>query len=116
MSPPLRAQGKSPRKYQQRGRWQRFPPIVPWFLSCGVAIEAALSLGAPVVELHTGKYAHAEGEAQTHELRRLSDAAALAAGTRVRVTDRRGGYAEIRTRGVTAWVPDRAISPLPRAL
>ena len=42
-------------------------------------IEAALSLGAPVVEFHTGCYAHAEGEARAAELRRLTDAAALAA-------------------------------------
>ncbi|MDX3911429.1 MAG: pyridoxine 5'-phosphate synthase [Sphingobium sp.] len=43
-----------------------------------VQIEAALSLGAPVVELHTGKYAHCEGEERTVELRRIADAAALA--------------------------------------
>ena len=43
-----------------------------------VQIEAALSLGAPVVELHTGKYAHSEGEARAIELRRIADAAALA--------------------------------------
>ena len=42
-------------------------------------IEAAVSLGAPVVEFHTGAYAHAEGEAQVAELKRLSDAVALAA-------------------------------------
>ncbi|MBX3560977.1 MAG: pyridoxine 5'-phosphate synthase [Sphingomonas sp.] len=42
-------------------------------------IEAAMHLGAPVVEFHTGRYAHAEGEARAAELRRLADAAALAA-------------------------------------
>jgi pyridoxine 5-phosphate synthase len=42
-------------------------------------IEAALRLGAPVVELHTGEYAHAEGEERAIELRRLADMAALAA-------------------------------------
>ena len=42
-------------------------------------IEAALRLGAPVVELHTGRYAHSDGEARAAELRRLADAAALAA-------------------------------------
>jgi len=41
-------------------------------------IEAALRLGAPVVELHTGRFAELEGEAQAQELRRLTDAAALA--------------------------------------
>ncbi len=42
-------------------------------------IEAAIRLRAPVVEFHTGKYAHAEGEEQEIELRRIADAAALAA-------------------------------------
>ncbi|MET0240998.1 MAG: pyridoxine 5'-phosphate synthase [Sphingobium sp.] len=41
-------------------------------------IEAALSLGAPVVEFHTGRYAHSEGEDAVNELRRIADAAALA--------------------------------------
>ncbi|MEO8454400.1 MAG: pyridoxine 5'-phosphate synthase [Sphingomicrobium sp.] len=41
-------------------------------------VEAALRLGAPVVEFHTGRYAHAEGEAQTVELKRIGDCAALA--------------------------------------
>ena len=41
-------------------------------------IEAAVSLGAPVVELHTGRYAHTEGEERAEELRRITDAAALA--------------------------------------
>ena len=40
--------------------------------------DAALRLGAPVVEFHTGRYAHAEGEEQAIELRRIADAAALA--------------------------------------
>ena len=42
-------------------------------------IEAAIRLGAPVVELHTGEYAHAEGEQVAIELKRLTDMAALAA-------------------------------------
>lgn len=41
-------------------------------------IEAAMRLKAPVVEFHTGRYAHAEGEDRAAELRRLADAAALA--------------------------------------
>jgi pyridoxine 5-phosphate synthase len=41
-------------------------------------IEAAMLLGAPVVEFHTGRYAHAEGEERAVELRRIADAAALA--------------------------------------
>ena len=42
-------------------------------------VDAALRLGAPVVEFHTGRYAHVEGEERTVELRRITDAAALAA-------------------------------------
>jgi pyridoxine 5-phosphate synthase len=42
-------------------------------------IEAAIALGAPVVELHTGRYAHVDGEERSAELRRIADAAALAA-------------------------------------
>ena len=42
-------------------------------------IDAAIRLHAPVVEFHTGRYAHLEGDEQNAELRRLSDAAALAA-------------------------------------
>jgi pyridoxine 5-phosphate synthase len=41
-------------------------------------IEAAIRLGAPVVEFHTGKYAHSEGAERQAELRRLNDAVALA--------------------------------------
>jgi len=48
-------------------------------------IEAALRLGAPVVELHTGRYCELEGEAQTAELRRIADAAALAAKNGIEV-------------------------------
>ena len=48
-------------------------------------IEAALKLGAPVVELHTGRYCELSGEAQTEELRRLVDAAALAAKNGIEV-------------------------------
>ncbi|WOE76002.1 pyridoxine 5'-phosphate synthase [Alterisphingorhabdus coralli] len=46
-------------------------------------IEAAIQLKAPVVEFHTGRYAHhmldGEDALATEELRRISDAAALAA-------------------------------------
>lgn len=40
-------------------------------------LEAAARLGAPVVELHTGPYAHAEGEAVATELARLERAVAI---------------------------------------
>ena len=46
-------------------------------------LEAAIRLRAPVVEFHTGEYAHAhergDGEARARELRRIADMAALAA-------------------------------------
>jgi pyridoxine 5-phosphate synthase len=42
-------------------------------------IEAAIRLRVPIVEFHTGKYAHAQGEERETELRRIADAAALAA-------------------------------------
>ena len=41
-------------------------------------VEAALRLGAPVVEFHTGRYAHAEGDERSTQHRRISDCAALA--------------------------------------
>ncbi len=45
-------------------------------------LEAAMRLGAPVVEFHTGAYAHAhergDGEARAVELKRIADMAALA--------------------------------------
>lgn len=41
-------------------------------------IEAAIRLKAPVVEFHTGRYAHLDGAARAEELRRIAEAAALA--------------------------------------
>lgn len=41
-------------------------------------LDAAASLGAEVVEFHTGRYAHSEGEERAVELRRITEAAALA--------------------------------------
>ena len=42
-------------------------------------VEAAMRLGAPVVEFHTGRYAHLDGEERATELKRIADCAALAA-------------------------------------
>ena len=42
-------------------------------------IEAAIRLGAPVVEFHTGRYAELTGAEREAELRQIADAAALAA-------------------------------------
>jgi len=41
-------------------------------------VEAAIALGVPVVEFHTGRYAHRSGQAQAAELARIADMAALA--------------------------------------
>jgi pyridoxine 5-phosphate synthase len=41
-------------------------------------VAAAVRLGAPVVEFHTGRYAHVTGEERALELRRIADCAALA--------------------------------------
>ena len=38
-------------------------------------LDAAVSAGAPVVELHTGRYAETEADEQAAELERLVDAA-----------------------------------------
>ena len=42
-------------------------------------VAAAVRLGAPVVEFHTGRYAHLEDGERASELKRLADCAALAA-------------------------------------
>jgi pyridoxine 5-phosphate synthase len=72
------------------GQHNRLAPIVSRLADAGIRvslfiapeprqIEAAMQLGAPVVELHTGEYAHAQGEARAAELKRIADMAALAA-------------------------------------
>ena len=72
------------------GQHNRLAPIVSRLADAGIRvslfiapeprqIEAAMKLGAPVIELHTGEYAHAEGEQRAIELCRLYDMAALAA-------------------------------------
>ena len=38
-------------------------------------IDAAHNLGAPVIELHTGAYAHATGDARAHMLRHIVNGA-----------------------------------------
>jgi len=48
-------------------------------------IEAAIWLGAPVVELHTGAYAEASGSARDAELARLMEAARLASEAGIQV-------------------------------
>ena len=53
---------------------------VSLFIEPSIAqVDAALRLGAPVVEFHTGLYAHSAGEEAVTELKRISDCAARAA-------------------------------------
>lgn len=72
------------------GQHNRLAPIVSRLTDAGIRVslfiapevrqlDAALQLGAPVVEFHTGEYAHAEGDQVEIELRRIADMAALAA-------------------------------------
>jgi pyridoxine 5-phosphate synthase len=44
-----------------------------------VQVAAAVALGAPVVEFHIGRYANSSGDERSTELKRIADAAALAA-------------------------------------
>jgi len=72
------------------GQHNRLQPIVSRLADAGIRVslfieaserqlDAALQLGAPVVEFHTGEYAHASGERVPAELKRIADMAALAA-------------------------------------
>lgn len=78
------------------GQFDRLSPLVSALRDAGIRvslfvepdarqIEAAMRLGAPVVELHTGRYAEGDSAVQTSELRRLADAAALAAKNGIEV-------------------------------
>jgi pyridoxine 5-phosphate synthase len=72
------------------GQHNRLQPVVSRLTDAGIRVslfiapderqlDAALRLGAPVVEFHTGEYAHATGEQVAIELKRIADMAALAA-------------------------------------
>jgi len=72
------------------GQFEALRPYVSRLTDAGIRVSlfiepserqvgAALRLGAPVVEFHTGRYAHVEGDERTAELKRIADAAALAA-------------------------------------
>jgi len=71
------------------GQFEALKPFVARLTDAGIRVslfiepsdlqvDAALRLGAPVIEFHTGRYAHVEGAARTAELKRIADAAALA--------------------------------------
>jgi pyridoxine 5-phosphate synthase len=72
------------------GQHNRLVPIISRLADAGIRvslfiapeprqIEAALQLRAPVVELHTGEYAHASGAQRADQLARIAEMAALAA-------------------------------------
>ena len=78
------------------GQQEHLAPIIARLAAAGIRVSlfiepdpaqiaAAVRLKAPVVELHTGRYAHLDGAARADELRRLADAAALAAKNGVEV-------------------------------
>ncbi len=71
------------------GQYEALKPFVERLGAAGIRVslfiepserqvDAALRLGVPVVEFHTGRFAHVTGEDQVIELKRISDAAALA--------------------------------------
>ena len=71
------------------GQFETLRPYVDWLSQANVRVslfiepseaqvEAAVRLGAPVVEFHTGRYAHVDGEERALELKRIADCAALA--------------------------------------
>jgi len=72
------------------GQFEALRPFVGRLTDAGIRVSlfiepseeqvaAAVGLGAPVVEFHTGRYAHVDGDERSVELKRLADAAALAA-------------------------------------
>ena len=72
------------------GQFAALQPFVDQLTAAGIRVslfiepserqvDAALRLAAPVVEYHTGRFAHGTGEDAVVELKRIADAAALAA-------------------------------------
>ncbi len=72
------------------GQYEKLRPFVDRLQSAGIRtslfiepseqqVDAALRLGAPVVEFHTGRFAHVTGEEAVAELKRIADMAGLAA-------------------------------------
>ena len=72
------------------GQYDMLVPIVDQLGAAGIRVslfiepserqvDAALRLGVPVIEFHTGRFAHVSGEQAVAELRRITDAVALAA-------------------------------------
>jgi pyridoxine 5-phosphate synthase len=70
------------------GKIEQLRPFVDRLGSAGIRVSlfiepaeqqvaAAARLGVPVVEFHTGRYAHLDGEERAKELKRIADCAAL---------------------------------------
>lgn len=97
------------------GRHNSLKPLVQRLLEAGVRVslfiapearqvEAAARLGVPVVELHTGPYAHSDGSVD--ELARLREAAGLAAAMGLEVHAGHGlSFANV---GPVAAIPELA--------
>lgn len=97
------------------GQFNTLKPLVDRLADAGIRVslfiapearqvEAAARLGAPVVELHTGPYAHARDPAV--ELARLRDAAAMAAALGLEVHAGHGlGFGNV---GPVAAIPELA--------
>jgi len=97
------------------GQHNHLKPIVRRLSDAGIRVslfieaeprqlEAAVALGAPVVELHTGRYCELEGEAQQAELARLRKAAALCTGLGLECHAGHGlSYADV---GPVAAIPE----------
>src|SRR6185369_4747016 len=71
------------------GQFEQLRPYIDRLTDAGIRVslfiepterqlEAALRLRAPVIEFHTGRYAHVAGEERATELKRIADCAALA--------------------------------------
>lgn len=71
------------------GQYDHLVPFVDRLAEAGIRVslfiepseqqvEAAIRLKAPVVEFHTGRYAHLQGDERAGELKRIGDCAALA--------------------------------------
>jgi pyridoxine 5-phosphate synthase len=59
--------------------------VSPFIDASREQIDAVIECGAPCIEIHTGHYADAHGEAQLQELQKLNEAIAYAHGKGLQV-------------------------------
>jgi len=99
------------------GHHSRLAPYVAKLVDAGIRVslfiepdraqmDAALALGAPVVEIHTGRYCELDGEARAAELLRVKDAAAY--GTSIGLEVHAGHGLSYDTVGDIAAIPELA--------